>query len=93
MICPPCKEAGRINQVANSLATLEGMNAAEGDKQAARDLHAKCEYLGTCTCAHIVGEVLSWDEIRDLKASGANVPDFDAIKRSADKSPADRMLR
>jgi hypothetical protein len=67
MYCRNCAIGDMLNEEANAVA-FYGADRCKDIKQAARDAHAICEDPKNCTCRHIIGLVLSAEEVSRMKS-------------------------
>ena len=75
MICPPCKQAGYMNQEAN-YPDLYG-DAVTLIQVEARRLHALCDAPSTCACAHFIGQELNEQAMVYLRLNPSVLPQDD----------------
>ena len=70
MTCVNCVFGNLLNDEANQQAWY-GVEACKEIKQKARDAHAECEDPRKCQCKHIIGLVLTPEEITEMQTAHA----------------------
>lgn len=74
--CINCAMANMLNDEGNQQAWY-GVDGCAAVRERARAAHAACEAPGTCTCKHIIGLVLSPDDVATLTATDDyTMPDY-----------------